>query len=91
MKNKNWKFSPGDLKERKLWDKYQYCYQELLNQTSKEYAPWYVIPADDKDTVRLIVAQTILKTLKQCNFKEPELPLKYQSEIQNYKRQLEND
>ncbi|WP_456378966.1 PPK2 family polyphosphate kinase, partial [Lutibacter sp.] len=48
LKEKNWKFSPGDLKERKLWEKYQYCYQELLNKTSKKHAPWFIIPADDK-------------------------------------------
>jgi len=91
LKEKNWKFSPGDLKERKLWDKYQYCYQELLNKTSKESAPWFVIPADDKPTARLLVAQIIFEILKKYNFKEPELPRKYKSEIENYKKQLENE
>jgi PPK2 family polyphosphate:nucleotide phosphotransferase len=91
LKQKNWKFSPGDLKERKLWDKYQFCYEELLNKTSKKHAPWFVIPADDKPTARLLVAQTILETLKQYNFKEPELPEKYKIEIENYKAQLENE
>jgi len=89
LKEKNWKFSPGDLKERKLWDKYQFCYEELLNKTSKKHAPWYVIPADDKPTARLLVAQIILNTLKQHNFKEPELPAKYKVEIENYKNELE--
>jgi len=91
LKEKNWKFSPGDLKERKLWEKYQFCYQELLNKTSKENAPWFVIPADDKSTARLIVAETILQTLKKYNFKEPELPQKYKGEIENYKKQLESE
>ena len=91
LKEKNWKFSPSDLKERKLWDDYQFCYQELLNKTSKENAPWYIIPADDKPTARLIVAETIYKTLKQYNFKEPELPKKYKVEIENYKTQLESE
>ena len=91
LKEKNWKFSPGDLKERKLWDKYQFCYQELLNKTSKENAPWFIIPADDKPTARLIVAKTILNTLEQYNFKEPELPAKYKVEIENYKSQLERE
>lgn len=91
LKEKNWKFSPGDLQERKLWDKYQNCYQELLNKTSKENAPWFVIPADDKSTARLIVAETILKTLKKYNFKEPELPQKYKIEIENYKKELESE
>ncbi len=91
LKEKNWKFSPGDLKERKLWDKYQFCYQELLNKTSNEHAPWFIIPADDKPTARLIVAKTILITLEQYNFKEPELPAKYKVEIENYKSQLESE
>lgn len=91
LKQKNWKFSPGDLKERKLWDKYQFCYQELLNKTSKENAPWFIIPADDKPTARLLVAETILKTFKQFNFKEPELPEKYKIHIEDYKTQLENE
>ncbi|GAL81779.1 Bll6474 protein [Algibacter lectus] len=54
---KNWKFSPDDLKERKLWDKYQDCYQDAINRTSKSHAPWYTIPADDKPTARLLVAK----------------------------------
>jgi len=91
LKEKNWKFSPGDLKERKLWEKYQFCYQELLNKTSKQHAPWFVIPADDKSTARLLVAETILNTLKQYNFKAPELPEKYKVEIENYKAQLETE
>jgi len=91
LKEKNWKFSPADLKERKLWDKYQYCYQELLNKTSNEKSPWFVVPADDKPTARLIVAQTILETLKKYNFREPELPQKYKVEVENYKKQLESE
>lgn len=91
LKEKNWKFSPGDLKERKLWNKYQFCYQELLNRTSKDHAPWFVIPADDKSTARLLVAETILETLKKYNFKEPELPAKYKMQVENYKKELENE
>lgn len=91
LKEKNWKFSPGDLKERKLWDQYQFCYQELLNKTSKEHAPWYIIPADDKPSARYLVAKIILDTLEQYNFEEPALPEKYQNEIENYKAQLEGE
>jgi len=91
LKEKNWKFEPGDLKERKLWDKYQFCYQDLLNKTSTEHAPWFIIPADDKVSSRFLVAEIILNTLKQYNFREPELPEKYKSEIQNYKNQLNNE
>lgn len=91
LKEKNWKFSPGDLNERKLWDQYQNCYEDLLNKTSKEHAPWFIVPADDKPTVRLIVAQIILENLKKYNFKEPELPEKYKVEIENYRIQLHNE
>jgi len=91
LEEKNWKFSPADLKERELWDKYQDCYQDLLNRTSTKKAPWFIIPADDKATARYLVANIIYKTLKQYNFKEPELPEKYKVEIDNYKKQLGNE
>ena len=91
LKEKNWKFSPGDLKERKLWNNYQFCYQDLLNKTSKELAPWYVIPADHKPTARFLVADIIVETLKKYHFKEPELPEKYKNEIENYKAQLASE
>lgn len=88
---KNWKFSKGDLKERKLWNKYQECYEDLLNKTSTTHAPWYVIPSDDKPTARLIVAETIYQTLKQYNFKEPTLSQDILAEIDDFKAQLNNE
>lgn len=91
LQEKNWKFSPGDLKERKLWNKYQFCYQDLLNKTSTLQAPWFVIPADDKPTARFLVADIIVETLKKYNFKEPELPEKYKKEMGNYKAQLASE
>jgi PPK2 family polyphosphate:nucleotide phosphotransferase len=91
LQEKNWKFSPSDLKERLMWDQYQQCYEDLLNKTSKPQAPWYVIPADDKRTARLIVAETIVKTLKKYNFQEPDLPEKYVVHLQDYKNQLKNE
>ena len=91
LKDKNWKFSPSDLKERKLWENYQACYQDLLNRTSTNLAPWYIIPADDKATARLLVAKTIVNTLKPFNFQEPELPNKYKIHLEEYKKQLENE
>jgi PPK2 family polyphosphate:nucleotide phosphotransferase len=90
LPEKNWKFSTGDLKERKLWDKYQYCYEDLLNRTSKQNAPWFVIPADDKPTARLLLAEILLKNLKKYNFKEPTLPLKIVDQIDDFKAQLNN-
>lgn len=90
--NKNWKFSPGDLEERKLWDKYMDCYEDIFNNTSKEHAPWYNIPADDKPTARLLVAKILLETMKEySDIVEPELSEKYKEMIPEYKKQLEND
>ncbi|MCG1035586.1 PPK2 family polyphosphate kinase [Polaribacter sargassicola] len=91
LPEKNWKFSAGDLKERKLWDKYQFCYQDLLNRTSKEYAPWFVIPADDKPTARLLLADIVLEELEKYNFKEPVLPTKIQAQVEEFKQQLNNE
>lgn len=91
-KNKNWKFSPGDLKERKQWDKYQEYYEEAINKTSKPYAPWFAIPADDKPTARYIVAKTLLDTLIEYkDIKEPELDDEIKANIELYKQQLENE
>lgn len=88
-KDKNWKFSSGDLKERKLWDKYQTCYQDAINRTSTEKAPWYIVPADDKPTARAIVAETILETLKSYNdIKYPELDEKTNARLDEFREQL---
>lgn len=89
---KNWKFSAGDLKERKLWNAYQDCYEDAINRTSKVDAPWYIVPADDKPTTRLIVAQTIYEALKSReDIKEPILSEKDQVEVENWKRELNNE
>lgn len=88
---KNWKFSEADLKERKLWDKYMFCYQDLLNRTSKENAPWFVIPSDDKPTARLILAEILLEELEKQNFKAPILPKKIAENIESFKAQLNNE
>ena len=91
LPEKNWKFSPGDLKERKLWDKYQSCYQDVLNKTSTDYAPWYIIPADDKPTARYIVAKTLLEAMEKYNFEEPKLAPKIVAQIDEFKAQLNNE
>jgi PPK2 family polyphosphate:nucleotide phosphotransferase len=84
-----WKFSTGDLKERELWDDYIKYYEEAINQTSKSYAPWFIIPADDKGIARYIVAKIIWKELqKLTDIKEPELDPKVKDNIQFYKDQL---
>lgn len=91
-KEKNWKFSAGDLKERKLWDDYQRCYEEAINRTSKSHAPWYIVPADSKPAARLIVANTLWDTLSAYeDIKEPELDAESKENIELYKQQLHNE
>lgn len=89
---KNWKFSAGDLEERKLWSRYQECYQDAITKTSKPHAPWYAIPADDKPSARYIVAKILLDTLQQYNdIKEPELDNKTKANLELYKAQLNKE
>ncbi|MCB4809155.1 polyphosphate kinase 2 family protein [Tamlana sp. 62-3] len=89
---KNWKFSPSDLKERKLWDAYQDCYQDAINKTSKPHAPWYVVPADDKPSARYIVAKTIYDELmKYTDIVEPELDDDIKENLEAYKKQLSSE
>jgi len=89
---KNWKFSAGDLKERKLWDQYQECYEDAINKTSTEKAPWFVIPADEKPNARYLVAKILYDTLRQYNdIKEPELDEKTKANLHLYKEELEKE
>ncbi|MCZ4317951.1 polyphosphate kinase 2 family protein [Aequorivita viscosa] len=90
--NKNWKFSPGDLDERELWENYRNCYEDAINRTSKPQAPWYIIPSDDKKTARLIVAEIMLQELKKYkDIKEPELDDAIKAKISEYRQRLKND
>ena len=85
----NWKFSPGDLKEREHWDEYQKYYEEAINRTSTEHAPWYIVPADDKEMARYIVAKIIWEEMqKHTDIKEPELDDKVKANIEMYKKEL---
>ncbi len=70
--SKNWKFEEGDVKERALWKEYQGAYQEMIRKTSDKGSPWYVVPADDKKNMRLIVAKIILENLKSLKMNYPE-------------------
>lgn len=89
---KNWKFSPGDLKERKLWDNYQDCYEEAINRTSKPHAPWYTIPADDKSTARYIVAKILYDTLIEYkDIVKPELEDEVKARLDDYIKELESE
>lgn len=86
----NWKFSVGDLKERERWDDYMKYYEEAITKTSKPHAPWYVIPSDDKEMARYMVAKIIWEEMQQyTDVKEPQLDEKVKANIEEYKKQLE--
>jgi len=92
LKRKNWKFSPGDLKERRLWDDYQKCYEEAINSTSKSHAPWYIIPADNKKAARVNVASILWEELNRyTDIKEPELGANLVADLDSYKEQLQKE
>lgn len=83
-----WKFSSGDLKERERWDDYMNYYEEILNKSSNEKAPWYIIPADDKDMSRYLVAKIMWEELQQYPVNEPVLSEKDKANFAMYKEQL---
>ncbi|MBD1421971.1 PPK2 family polyphosphate kinase [Sphingobacterium chuzhouense] len=88
----NWKFSPGDLKERELWDQYMTCYEEAIQHTSKKHAPWYIIPSDNKAISRYLVAKIILEKLKKYkDIQYPEMPPEIEQHKAAYKRELEDN
>ncbi len=92
IEEKNWKFSPGDIEERKLWDDYQKAYEQAIQNTSTEIAPWYVIPADSKDEARLNVTSIIYNTLKKFkDIKEPVLDSQVKEDLKLYIKQLNDE
>ena len=88
---KNWKFSESDVAERKFWDDYHHAYQDAINETAASHAPWFVIPADDKKNMRLIVAQIILEQLKKLKMEYPEVTKERREELQRYRERLLKD
>ncbi|WP_405410057.1 PPK2 family polyphosphate kinase [Maribacter sp. Asnod1-A12] len=92
IKEKHWKFSPGDLKERKLWDSYQSCYEEAISKTTHDHAPWFAVPADNKKATRIIVASILLESLKKYkDIKEPMLSEKIMANLDSYEEQLQSE
>ncbi|HTR42619.1 MAG TPA: ADP-polyphosphate phosphotransferase [Pseudomonadales bacterium] len=87
--HKNWKLSHDDVKERGLWKEYMQAYEECINTTSTDHAPWYVIPADDKPNARLIISQVVLDTLKSFKLKPPEATAERKKELQEIRKLLE--
>jgi PPK2 family polyphosphate:nucleotide phosphotransferase len=87
---KNWKFSLADIAERKYWKQYMKAYEECLSATSTREAPWYVVPADDKENARLIVSQIILDTLEGLEMSYPKTTDERHQELLEIRKQLTN-
>jgi PPK2 family polyphosphate:nucleotide phosphotransferase len=86
--DKNWKFSLSDIHERKYWKHYMEAYERCLNATSTHHAPWYVVPADDKQNARLIVSRIVLDALKELKMAYPKPTEKRRLELQSIRKQL---
>ncbi|MBI5760610.1 MAG: polyphosphate kinase 2 family protein [Planctomycetales bacterium] len=89
--SKNWKFSPSDVSERAHWDEYMDAYQDAINATSTEWAPWYVIPADHKWATRAVVADILTSTIRDLDARYPTLSDKQQAALSAAKVTLESE
>jgi len=86
---KNWKFSEADIKEREYWKDYMKAYEECLSATSTKKAPWFVVPADDKENARLIVSQIVVDTLESLKLSYPKTTPERRKELQSIRKLLE--
>lgn len=88
---KNWKFSLGDIKERGFWEEYQKAYEDMLNNTSTNYASWYVLPADNKWYTRLVAAEILISKLESLNLTYPKSTENHKKELEKARIILENN
>lgn len=88
---KNWKLSTSDIDERKYWDHYTQAYERCIEETTTRHSPWYIVPADDKESARLIVSQILLDTLQDLDLKWPKSTAAHEAELQEVKKRLEAD
>jgi len=86
--DKNWKFGLADIRERKYWKQYMEAYEACLNATSTHHAPWYVVPADDKENARLIVSQIVLDTFKELKMPYPKVTEQRRRELKAIRKRL---
>ncbi len=86
--DKNWKFSLADIHERKYWKHYMEAYADCLTATSSRHAPWFVVPADDKEDARLIVSQIILDALNELKMAYPKITAKRRRELKSIRERL---
>lgn len=95
LEEKHWKFAASDILERENWDEYHRAYEDMLENTSTDYAPWYVIPADNKWYTRFVVSEVMLDLFKQLDPHVPELSKEEESQLDKWKKVLleqdEND
>ena len=89
--DKNWKFSAADIAERRFWSDYMRAYEACLSETSSTHAPWYIVPADDKQNARLIVSQIIVDTLEELELSYPKVSVKQKRELQAIRKRLVKD
>lgn len=85
---KNWKFSSADIAERGYWNEYQRTYEKAINETSTKYAPWYIIPADQKWFARYLVSQIIVEKFEALDPKFPVLSAEDAAKLQEWKERL---
>jgi PPK2 family polyphosphate:nucleotide phosphotransferase len=88
---KNWKFSVADFKERALWDDYQQAFEDMLNSTSTEHAPWFVIPSDNKWFARLAISEAICAVLERLKLKFPDIGDERRAELLRIREELLKD
>lgn len=88
---KNWEFSFSDVEEREHWEDYQKVFEEMLNGTSTDHAPWYILPADDEQYSRYIIAEVMNGLLKELDPQFPVISEEEQGKLQEYIQKLENE
>ena len=88
---KYWKFSAADLKERKYWNEYQDVYEKMIRNTATDYAPWVIVPADNKWFSRLLVVTTVVAALDRLNLEYPKVTTAELAELKEARKQLEKE
>jgi polyphosphate kinase 2 (PPK2 family) len=86
--DKNWKFSLADIHERKYWKHYMNAYEACLSATTTHHAPWYVVPADDKENARLIVSKIVIYTFNELKMTYPKTTAKRRRELESIRKRL---
>ena len=88
LDDKHWKFAASDILERENWDEYHKAYEDMLEHTSTDYAPWYVVPADNKWFTRFVVSEVMLDLFEQLDPQTPKLSKEEESQLDKWKKVL---